>query len=167
MLFKPTKREKKLAERKQKEQRQADAEEEEGFERLNSLDQVTVGMSMTYQGTRDRETGRILAERVEFSNNDLEDGEAKLWKSLKTSVKTAEALRPGELKIDQVGKFKLLPNQAVQDYVAAIGRSLIPAYQSDLAADDSRRIPFQFHVVLDDEANALPHPMASSLFIRD
>jgi hypothetical protein len=158
VLFKPTKREKKLAERKQREQKQADAEEEEGFERLNSLDQVTVGMSMTYQGKRDRETGRILAERIEFSNNDLEDGEAKLWKSLNTSVKTAEALKPGELKIDQIGKFKLLPNQAVQDYVAAIGRSLIPAYQSDLAVDDSRRIPFQFHVVLDDAANAFATP---------
>ena len=104
---------------------------------------------------------------MEFSNNDLKDGEAKLWKSLKTSVKTTEALRPGELKIDQVGKFKLLPNQAVQDYVAAIGRSLIPAYQSDLAVDDPRRIPFQFHVVLDDEANAFAHRMASSLFTRD
>jgi Zn-dependent protease with chaperone function len=158
VLFKPTKREKKLAERKQKEQPQADAEEEEGFERLNSLDQVTVGMLMTYVGKRDRETGRILAERVEFSNNDLEDGEAKLWTSLKTSVKTAEALKPGELKIDEIGKFKLLPNQAVQDYVAAIGRSLIPAYQSDLALDDPLRIPFQFHVVLNDEANAFATP---------
>ena len=34
----------------------------------------------------------------------------------------AEALKPGELKIDEVGKFKLLPSQAVQDYVAAIGQ---------------------------------------------
>ena len=91
-MFKPTKREKKLAERKEKEERQADAEEEDGFERLNSLDQVTVGMSMTYAGKRDRETGRILAERVEFSNNDLEDGEAKLWKSLNTTVKAAQRL---------------------------------------------------------------------------
>jgi Domain of unknown function (DUF5666) len=89
VLFKPTTREKKLAERKQKEQA-SDADAEAGFERLNSLDQVTVGMSMTYEGRRDRETGRILAERIEFTNNDLEDGEAKLWKSLKTTVK-----RPG------------------------------------------------------------------------
>ena len=73
-------------------------------------------------------------------------------------MKTAEALKPGELKIDEIGKFKLLPNQAVQDYVAAIGRSLIPAYQSGLAVDDPRRIPFQFHVVLDDEANAFATP---------
>ena len=61
---------------------------DEDGEPLTSLDQVTVGMAMTYEGKRDRETGKILAERIEFSTNDLEDGEAKLWKSLKTSVKT-------------------------------------------------------------------------------
>ena len=35
----------------------------------------------------------------------------------------AGALRPGELKIDKVGKFKLLPNPAVQDYVAGSGEA--------------------------------------------
>ena len=108
VLFKPTKREKKLADRARKEQPPSAAEAEEDFERLTSLDQVSVGMLMTYEGKRDRETGRILAERVEFTNNDLEDGEAKLWKSLKTSMKEAKGLTPSELKIDKVGKFKLL-----------------------------------------------------------
>ena len=146
VVFKPTEREKKLAKAKSN---QVDEEEEE-FESLKSLEQVTIGMSMTYEGKRDRETGRILAERVEFSTNDLENGEAKLWKSLKTSIKTSQALKPGELKVDGVGKFKLLPDPEVQDYVARIGRSLIPAYQSE--------IPFQFHVVLDDSANAFATP---------
>ena len=73
---------------------------------------------MTYEGKRDRETGKILAERIEFSTNDLEDGEAKMWKSLKTSVKAAQGLKPGELKIDNVGKFKLLPDAEVQAYVS-------------------------------------------------
>jgi predicted Zn-dependent protease len=155
VLFKPTKREKKLAEQAAK-TKQTDAEEE--FEPLNSLDQVAIGMAMTYGGIRDRETGRIVAERVEFSTNDLEDGEAKLWKSLKTTIKPSQALKAGELKIDRVGKFKLLPDQAVQEYVGSIGRRLIPAYQADLPADDPRKIPFQFHVVLDDEVNAFATP---------
>ena len=154
VLFKPTKREKKLAEQAAK--NKVDAGEE--FEPLSSLDQVTIGMAMTYEGIRDRETGRIVAARVEFSTNDLEDGEAKLWKSLKTSIKPAQALKPGELKIDRVGKFTLLPDQAVQDYVASIGRRLIPAYQAELPDSDPRKIPFQFHVVLDDEANAFATP---------
>src|SRR5262245_48535493 len=53
VLFKPTKREKKLAELKGKD---AKAEEDEGFESLTSLEQVTIGMSMTYEGKRDRDT---------------------------------------------------------------------------------------------------------------
>ena len=155
VLFKPTKREKKLAEQAAK-SKELEAEEE--VEPLNSLDQVTIGMAMTYAGTRDRETGRIVAERVEFSTNDLEDGEARLWKSLKTTIKPSQALKAGELKIDRVGKFKLLPDQGVQEYVASIGQRLIPAYQADLPDNDPRKIPFQFHVVQDDEPNAFATP---------
>ncbi len=156
VLFKPTKREEKLAEQRSKNANPSD--QEEGFEPLKSLDQVTVGMAMTYEGKRDRETGKILAERIEFSTNDLEDGEAKLWKSLTATAKPSEGLKPGELKINQVGKFKLLPNHEVQDYVAAMGRRLLPAYQRDMRPEDPRRIPFQFHVVLDNEVNAFATP---------
>jgi len=42
--------------------------------------------------------------------------------------------------------------------VASIGRRLIPAYQAELSGTDPRKIPFQFHVVLDDEANAFATP---------
>jgi Peptidase family M48 len=155
VVFKPTKREKKLAEQKKK---NAETEDEEDFEALKSLDQVTVGMAMTYEGKRDRETGKILAERIEFSTNDLEDGEAKMWKSLKTSVKTAQGLRPGELKIDKVGKFKLLPDAEVQAYIDTLGQRLIPAYQRNLPVGDPRKIPFQFHVVQNKSVNAFATP---------
>lgn len=154
VLFKPTARERKIAKNK----KAAAEEEADELEPLESLAQVTIGTAMTYEGRRDRDTGRILAERVEFVNNDLEDGEARLWKSLKTSIKTAQGLKPGELKIDKVGKFKLLPSAEVQEYVAALGRKLIPAYQRDMRGDDPRRIPFQFHVALDDNANAFATP---------
>ena len=66
---------------------------------------------------------------IEFSNNDLEDGEAKMWKSLKASTKTAQGLAPGELKIDQVGKFKLLPNDEVQEVRRACRAVPHPAWQ--------------------------------------
>jgi hypothetical protein len=162
VVFKPTKREKKLAEQRKKnegkDQQESEDDEEEALEPLKSLDQVTIGMAMTYEGKRDRETGRILAERIEFSTNDLEDGEAKLWKSLKTSVKDAQGLKPGELKIDKVGKYKLLPDAEVRTYVTALGQRLIPAYQRDLPASDPRRIPFQFYVVQDKSVNAFATP---------
>lgn len=155
VTFKLTKREKKLA---GQQQRRGQAEEEDVSEPLESLDQVTVGMAMTYQGKRDRETGAILAERIEFSSNDLEEGEAKMWRSLKTSVKAPQGLRPGELKVDRVGKFKLLPDAEVQSYLARLGQRLIPAFQRDLPADDPRRIPFQFHVIVDNQTNAFATP---------
>ena len=66
VVFKPTKREKKLADAKDT---QVKADEED-FESLRSLEQVTIGMSMAYEGKRDRDTGRVLAERVEFATND-------------------------------------------------------------------------------------------------
>ena len=156
VVFKPTAREKKLA--KQQKAAAGAESEEEGYEPLTSLDQVAVGMAMTYEGKRDRETGKILADRIEFSTNDLEDGEAKMWKSLKVSVREAQGLKPGELKINQIGKFKLIPNSNVQAYVTALGQKLIPAYQRDLPATDTRRIPFQFYVVIDDQVNAFATP---------
>ena len=156
VLFKPTKREQPLAEHRK--QPESEAENDDVFEPLRSLDQVKVGMAMTYEGKRDRQSGKILADRVEFSTNDLEEGEARLWKSLRATVKPAQGLRPGELKIDHAGKYRLLPDDEVQKYVAAIGERLIPAYLREMPLDDPRRIPFQFHVVVDDSFNAFATP---------
>jgi predicted Zn-dependent protease len=64
----------------------------------------------------------------------------------------------GELKVDNIGTFKLLPDQEVQAYVSALGQRLIPAFLRDLPLHDPRRIPFQFHVVLDDRVNAFATP---------
>jgi hypothetical protein len=158
VLFKPTKRERKLADAKAKELKTKKQDEEDEFESLQSLDQVKIGMSLTYQGVRDRETGRIVAERVEFSTNDLESGEAKMWKSLTAQIKPVQALKPGELKVNKVGKFKLLPDSEVQEYVAKLGNRLIPSYQAELPAGDPNKIPFQFHVILDNQANAFATP---------
>lgn len=121
---------------------------------LHSLDQVTAGMLMSYQGKRDPVSGTIEAEKVTFMRNDLEPGEAKLWKSLKVQAQASRGLKPRELKIDRVGKFKLLSNDYVQDYVRAIGASLIPQYQRDLSDTDPRKIPFRWYVIDNKEANA-------------
>jgi hypothetical protein len=128
--------------------------DEPGGDVLHSLDQVTTGMLLTYQGKRDPVSGLIEAEKVTFMRNDLEPGEAKLWKSLKVQARAAQGLKPGELKIDKVGKFKLLPNDNVQEYVRAVGASLIPQYQRDMSPSDPRKIPFQWYVIDSKEANA-------------
>jgi predicted Zn-dependent protease len=64
----------------------------------------------------------------------------------------------GELKIDRVGKFKLVNDNDVQAYVASIGKRLIPPYQAEMTANDRRRIPFQFFVVADKNVNAFATP---------
>jgi len=155
VVFKLTSREKKAAKKAKSENAAAD---DDGFEPLSSLEQISIGMAMTYEGKRRPEDGAIQATRVEFMNNDLEDGEAKLWKSLKVSSKPAQAFARGELKIDKVGKFKLLPNYAVQEYVSQLGQRLIPSYQRELPADVPQKIPFRFYVVIDKSANAFALP---------
>jgi hypothetical protein len=158
VLFRPSRSEKDL---QKKAAKQAKAEKhtdtdaaDMGGEVLHSLDQVRPGMLLTYEGKRDPVSGTIQATKVTFMKNDVEPGEAKLWKSLKTQVRAAQGLKPGELKIDKVGKFKLLPNDEVQNYVTAVGTSLIPPYQRDMAASDPRKIAFKFYVIENKEANA-------------
>jgi len=150
VLFRLTKREKDLA-KKAKENPQ----DEDLFQPLRSLDEVAVGMAMTYEGTRDRE-GTIAASRVEFARNDLERGEKKMWDSLRVTTRPAESSMAavGELKINRVGKFKTVPDQSVQEYVTRIGQQLIPSYQRELAETDPAKIPFRFFVVQNKEPNA-------------
>ncbi|HEV2859931.1 MAG TPA: M48 family metalloprotease [Pyrinomonadaceae bacterium] len=132
-----------------------DDEDETGLQPLRTLKDVGVGMKMTYEGT-EQPDGTVLAKRVVFTRNELEKGEAGLWKWLKAKEKPSNFAegKPGELKIDLVGKFKLLPNQEIQTYVSNLGRSLVPSYQRQLPENDPQKIPFKFYVIIKKEANA-------------
>ena len=103
-------------------------------------------MYVSYEGTR-MEDGRIKAKKIQFKDNELTGGEAKLWKSLTPKIKSFKTPKPGELQLKNVGKFKLAPDQEAQDYIRRLGESLIPASQRNLPAGDPNRIPFQFHLV--------------------
>jgi hypothetical protein len=154
VLFRLSGTDKALQKAKQGKGQNSDDPDDAGAEVLHSLDQVTSGMSLTYQGKRDPVSGIVQADKVTFMRNDLESGEARLWKSLKVQTRSAKGLNSGELKIDKVGKFKLLPNDEVQNYVRTVGSSLIPQYQRDLPASDARKIPFEWYVVENKAANA-------------
>lgn len=160
VVFALTKREKKLAKELQSKTGANPAGAELEFRPLSSLDDVSVGMLMTYEGRRDPADGSIIAERVEFQHNDLEDGEKKMWESIKAEMKPfgGNPAAPGELKIEHVGKFKTLPDPDVQAYVEGLGRSVIPPHQRDLPPADPSKIPFQFHVVVDNTPNAFATP---------
>jgi hypothetical protein len=151
VLFKPSSNDKKAAKAAAKARAVEDSSA--AFVPLQSLDQVAVGMIMSYEGPRARD-GHIVAERVTFMRNDLEKGEAELWKTLAPEVKAFVGVKPSELKIKHVGKFKLIPDERVQGYVAAIGNSLVPAYQRDRSPTDPARLNFRFFVVNDKTANA-------------
>ena len=132
----------------------------ESFRSLTSLSEITAGMAMTYEGARTIQDAAITATRVEFARNLLEPDEKKLWDSLHVSSKPYDAsrLKPGELKIDKVGKFKTLPDEQVQDYVARIGRSLIPGYQRSMDERNPNKIPFRFYLVQERTPNAFALP---------
>jgi hypothetical protein len=132
-----------------------DDEDGAGLRPLRTLEDVHAGMKMTYEGA-EQPDGTVLAKRVVFTRNEMEKGEAALWKWLKVKEKPSNLAegKPGELRIDMVGKFKLLPNEEVQSYVSGLGQRLVPEYQRRLAADDPQKIPFKFYVVVNKTANA-------------
>lgn len=160
-MFELNKSEKKEAknkaktESKKKEEETEDEDEFSDSQLLTSVTDVKAGMFATYEGIQQPD-GVVLASRVVFWKNELEEKENKFWNSLQIKEKPANFAEgnPGELKIDQVGKFKLLPNEDVQKYVQNLGNKLIPAHQKSLADDDPQKIPFKFYVVSDKQANA-------------
>jgi hypothetical protein len=164
VLFKANNAEQKAARERDKKQKAsaeqpADDDDEAGAQPLKSLADVTPGTVMTYEGV-EQPDGSVAAERVVFMRNELEKGEAALWKSLKLKEKAPNFSdsQPGELKIDNVGKFKTVPCQEAQDYVARIGQSLVPAYQKALPEGDPQKIAFKFYVINDKTANAFALP---------
>lgn len=152
LVFKLTSRQKKQLKAKNRAPG-ADGE----FSPLTSLEQISIGMAMTYEGRR-RSDGSVDASRIELVDNDLEEGEGKLWKSLKVSSRPPQGFKPAEVSIAKVGKFKLLPDPGVQEYVAALGRILIPAYQRELPDGTPHKIPFQFFVIQNAAPNAFALP---------
>ncbi|MBC7933321.1 MAG: M48 family metallopeptidase [Rubrivivax sp.] len=170
VLFKLNKAEEKAEKQKAKEEQkkskdaeadeakaeQAEADEDaKDAQPLKTIKDVGVGMMMTYEGT-EQPDGTVLAERVIFMRNEMEKGEASLWKSFNLKEKAASFAegKPGELKIDGVGKYKILPNQEVQTYISNLGQALVPSYQRMMPDTDPQKIPFKFYVVVDKEPNA-------------
>lgn len=132
---------------------------EESGDALKDVNQIHPNSFVTYEGRRQKD-GSVLARKVEFIANELDSGEAKLWKRLTPKVKDPAYLsgRPGELRIADVGKFKLTPSAEVQKYVQDLGTAIIPRMQRDLPAGDSQKIPFRFFVVDAKQPNAFALP---------
>src|SRR5262249_818328 len=102
---------------------------------------------------------------VLFSRNDFEKGEARLWKNYKVKVKPGDALglKPAELSISNAGKYKLLPNDEVQEYVTSLGQTLIPEYLKTVPDGDPSKLNFRFFVIIEKEPNA--HALPNGVFL--
>jgi hypothetical protein len=134
------------------------AEEAVGAGPLTSLADIGPGVIMTYEG-KEQADGTVLVSKVTFVKNEQEKGERDLWKKLKIKEKPSNFLegKPGELKVGGA-KYKVLPNQEVQDYATRIGQSLIPTYQRNLPEGDPNKIPFKFVVIMQKGFNAAAYP---------
>ncbi len=114
------------------------------------------GRRLEYQGTR-RSDGRIATERVELGAPAPADAykmphglEIVRAKDPQTGIDVVE-FRRGK-KVD--GRMKLFPEKTVQEYVAHLGDSLLPAG----AAGTSRALEFRFFVIEDSSINAAALP---------
>lgn len=157
VVFKPTKEERKaMRERARQAGKKGPEEDDENYvEPLQSLGEIHPNMFLTYEGTRQAD-GSILASRLEFMRNQTEKGEARMWQALTPYGKNPDfqKFKPGELNINGVGKFKVVPSPLVQAYIYKLGHSLVPLYQKALPESDPTRIAFKFFLVENEEPNA-------------
>ena len=131
---------------------EADADDEEVGDPLQSLESVVPDSWATYKGTRQPD-GTILASSVQFKHNELESGEARMMKDLTPHVKALKN-SAADLTIQKVGKYHLYPDDQVQTYVRQLGAKLVPEYQRSLLAGSPDKINFQFFVVDQKVTNA-------------
>lgn len=137
-----------------------------GAQPLNSLDQVGPGVYMTYKG-RENEEGSVVAESIVFVRNEKTKQEKDVWKDLRLKAKEAKKAKSfSTLKVGDT-KYKVLPEQEIQEYVEKLGRSLIPKYQLELPDEDENKIPFSFNVVYEKGLNASAYPTGTVIIHHD
>ena len=126
-----------------------------GLRPLQSLEEIHPNMVLTYEGARQADGG-LIASRLEFTRNELEPGEVKMWKALTPygRMPDFQKFKAGEMNINGVGKYKVVPSADAQRYIQNLGMSVVPLYQRAMAESDPTRIPFRFFLVENKEPNA-------------
>ncbi|QQS42212.1 MAG: M48 family metallopeptidase [Acidobacteriota bacterium] len=137
-----------------------------GASRLTSLSDIGPGVYMTYKGKEDL-IGNVVASDVVFVKNEKTKKEQDLWKKLR--IKEKESKKANSFDTLKVGgeKFKVLPDEEIQEYVNDLGRSLVPEYQRELPDDDENKIPFRFVVIHEKYINAGAFPTGTVVINHD
>lgn len=93
--------------------------------------------------------GSLVATELHFWPNRISAREAAYLKRYAAAVTPADPSRgqPGTLQYAGETPIRIVPNDAIQRYVAALGMKLIPQYQNELPDTDPTKIHFRFYVV--------------------
>jgi hypothetical protein len=118
----------------------------------NQTNQITPGLSISYEGRRERD-GSILATKLQIFPNDTGRSEQKLFREIAPKLNSN-----GEIGIHGT-KYKLVPDAEAQSYVQRIGAKLVPiTVQQDLSGGAARRLQFQFYLIENPDFNAHAFP---------
>jgi hypothetical protein len=93
-------------------------------------------------------TGRIPLDQIRLWPNHVDKAENKYWEQLTPTIHAPDYQNHiwGSVQFPHAHADKILPDQAVQDYVSNLGISLIPQYQKALPEMDATKIHFRFYV---------------------
>ena len=95
---------------------------------LESLENIDSGVYMTYKGIENK-SGEVIASKVIFVKNEKTKEEAKMWKKLRLKEKPSKKANSFvKLKVGKT-KYKVLPEEEIQNYISQLGEKLIPTYQ--------------------------------------
>jgi hypothetical protein len=124
-----------------------------GSKPLQSLADITPGVYMTYKGVENLD-GSLIASDVVFVKNEKTKQEKEVWQKLRIKEKESKKTNSFDMMKIAGEKFKVLPEDGIQEYVNNLGRSLVPEYQKNLPDDDENKIPFRFVVIYEKDINA-------------
>ncbi len=93
--------------------------------------------------------GSLVATELDFWPNQISAREAVYLKRYVAAVTPADPRRgrPGTLQYAGETPIRIVANDAIQQYVAALGKKLVPQYQKELPDTDLTKIHFRFYVV--------------------
>ena len=93
--------------------------------------------------------GSLVATELHFWPNRISSKEAAYLKRYGTAFTPDDpgTGQPGTLQYAGETPIRIVANDAMQQYVAALGMKLVPQYQKDLPDTDPTKIHFRFYVV--------------------
>jgi len=123
----------------------------------SQTNQLTPGLSIRYEGRRERD-GSIAASKLEIFSNEAGRAELRMWREIKPKLNSN-----GEISIRNA-HYKLVPDAEAQSYVQRIGAKLVPAFfRQDISVGAARQIPFQFYLIENPDFNAHAFPNGTVL----